>query len=736
MNLRAKLLACCLATTAVGALTGGALLTAFNTARVNLDVARDDSLVQIKQSGKLAVLSSDLATTLGELVASEAGREEGIGAVAETIRKLQECVKVTQLAVTRESETARRSADEGAVKVIQAKLKNLGATVALLEAKAKELSTRDKISKDTIEELDAMSDKLVDESLSLQQACADNAFGQLSMSSSTLREVTLCGGAIGGAMLPIWLLLGLGGVTRLGTRLARVRDAAARIGRGEFSTRIEDNAGDEIALLAGTFNDMSEKLQSSLTRLEHDAVHDALTALPNRVLFLDRVDQRLTMAKRDGRYDFAVMFVDLDRFKLINDSLGHAAGDELLRTIAARLEKIAGGRAVEEVSPSTRHMRIAVPPDYTITTVARMGGDEFTLLIEDLPADFGEARAIVDNVASHVRQALSEPITLQKTEVIVLPSLGVAIASPLYHAAPALLRDADAALYRAKEDGRNRHVIFDSTMHAEAVERLELENGLRRALERNQFSLAYQPITDLSSGEITGFEALLRWMVDGRVIGPNAFIPIAEETGLIVPIGEWVIEQACRQLRQWSQISPKPISVAVNVSRRQLSDANLLPHIKRQLEINHLRPASLVVEITESMFVENVEARAVVEEIRKLGVRVHIDDFGTGYSSLSCLNLYPADGLKIDRSFIVEQASRKDPKAVLQAIVKLAHDLGMPVVAEGIETAEQSALLQSLDCDRGQGYLFAKPMPVPQATALLEKIAASAAPAVPQRLSA
>jgi PAS domain S-box-containing protein len=478
-------------------------------------------------------------------------------------------------------------------------------------------------------------------------------------------------------------------------------------------TAIRDAAGRAVRMV-GAIGDVTAR-KATEQRIRHESLHDALTGLPNRVLFCDRVERCIQRARRAGTaaaggtgtpYHFAVLFLDLDRFKVINDSLGHAAGDGLLVEMAERLQTCL--RQSDSVARDPAASPGPVPLQNEHDSVARLGGDEFTILLDDL-ADPGDA----ERVAERIQAELSRPVYFESHELFSSASIGVVHGSAAYASAKDLLRDADAAMYRAKTGGKARHAVFDSTMHAAAVARLRLESELRRALERRELVLQYQPIVSLTDGTTRGFEALLRWRREGRLVSPAEFIPVAEDTGLIVPIGAWVLAEACRQLAQWGHTHGAPaaaLSVSVNLSRKQLADAGIVEHCRRALADHGLDASRLKLEITESVIMENGKATGeAVRALRELGVGLQIDDFGTGYSSLSCIHDFPLDCLKIDRSFATHAVDR-DRAAVLNAIVHLAHNLGMGVVAEGIETADQLTMLQGLDCDFGQGYLFAPPL--------------------------
>ena len=422
-------------------------------------------------------------------------------------------------------------------------------------------------------------------------------------------------------------------------------------------------------------------------QLLHDAFHDALTGLSNRALFNDRLKLALARHKRLGADHFAVLFLDLDRFKVINDSLGHAIGDQLLVGIARRLETC---------------LR---PGD----TVARLGGDEFTILLEDVQ----DTREVIA-IAQRIQKEVALPFNLGGYEVYTTASIGIAPSTTGYERPDDILRDADTAMYRAKSLGKSRHAVFDREMHTRAVNLLHLENDLRRALHRREFAVYYQPIVALATGEVQGFEALLRWRhPEHGFIPPDEFIPVAEETGLILPIGSWALEEACRQMREWQAQFPQAAGmyVSVNLSARQFANPELCEQIKEALRTTGLGPQSMKLEITESVVMENVEkAVEMLRQLRALGVESSIDDFGTGYSSLSYLHHFPSTTLKIDRSFITRMGGVGENAEIVRTILLLARNLGMRVVAEGVETEEQLAQLRALSCDYGQGYLFSKPL--------------------------
>ena len=427
--------------------------------------------------------------------------------------------------------------------------------------------------------------------------------------------------------------------------------------------------------------------KSAEAQLQHEAMHDVLTGLPNRAMFTDHLDLAIARARRNEERKFAVLYVDLDRFKVINDSLGHAVGDQLLKEIAVRLWKCV--RAGD--------------------TVARFGGDEFVILLEDI---YAESEAI--EVAERIKGELAAPFALNGRDVFTTVSVGVASSWTSYHQSEGLIRDADAAMYRAKSLGKNRHEIYDSAMHAQVNDLLQMETALRLALERNELTVFYQSIVDLETFKISGFEALVRWRHPEKgLISPALFIPLAEETGLIVDIGEWVLRDACRQMERWQKIFPSdpPLFVSVNLSSKQFTQPDLIERVTAIIKETKINPEGLKLEITESAVMDDVEtATEMLKKLRALGIKLSIDDFGTGYSSLSYLHRFPIDTLKVDRSFIVNMSEDCENVEIVRTIVSLAQNLGMNVIAEGVETAEQLAALRKLGCEYGQGYLFSKPV--------------------------
>ena len=438
------------------------------------------------------------------------------------------------------------------------------------------------------------------------------------------------------------------------------------------------------------------RAEAAARALEHQATHDALTGLPNRALLQERLGRALAdAASAQGDDAVAVLFLDLDRFKVVNDSLGHAAGDDLLVAVAGRLAGCVRGG----------------------DTVARLGGDEFAILLAGLGAG-GEAT----RTAGRIIRALEAPFRLGGRDVVTATSIGIAVGGT-GHVAADLLRDADVALYRAKARGRGRYAVFDTAMNARALERLELEADLRRALRRGEFEVYYQPKVDLGTGRLAGLEALVRWRHPVRgVVGPGVFIPLAEETGLIQPLGQWVLEEACRQARRWGEAAGggAAVVVSVNLSARQFAQPTLVEDVARALEAAGADPHQVQLEITEGVAMGNAEATVeILRRLKELGVGLAIDDFGTGYSSLAYLKRFPVDALKIDRAFVTGLRRETADSSIVGAVVGLGRALRLAVVAEGVETAEEAAQLCELGCALGQGYHFARPLPRAQVDALL-----------------
>ncbi|MCW2601440.1 MAG: domain S-box/diguanylate cyclase protein [Frankiales bacterium] len=448
------------------------------------------------------------------------------------------------------------------------------------------------------------------------------------------------------------------------------------------------------ARMVGICWDITERREIE-EELVRQALHDRLTGLPNRALLVDRLAHGLTTMERHEQR-LAVLFIDIDRFKVINDSLGHEAGDEVLVEVARRLRAF---------------MR---PSD----TVARFGGDEFVVLCEELD---DPAQAL--SIAGRVQVELRRPIAVRGSEMFVTVSVGIALSSGRDDVASSLLRDADAAMYQAKQDGRARTVVFADSMRAQAMDRLDTEVELRRALAEGQLRVHYQPLCDVKTGALVGLEALVRWQHPVRgLVEPREFIPIAEETGLIVPLGEWVLEHACTQLAAWHRAYPERahLSVAVNLSGSQIVQPDFVFRIAEILDRSGVDRSKVELEITESVLMRDAEdTLAVLHAVKTLGVRLSVDDFGTGFSSLSYLKRFPVDALKIDRSFVDGLGQDAEDSAIVQAVQALAVSLGMTTVAEGVETELQLRVLHELGCGRAQGFWFSRPVPAEEITVLL-----------------
>jgi len=448
--------------------------------------------------------------------------------------------------------------------------------------------------------------------------------------------------------------------------------------------------------MAGSQTDITARKRAE-HQLQHDALHDSLTGLANRVLFVDRLACALADLQRQASPHFAVLFFDLDRFKNVNDSLGHSMGDKLLVGIARRLE------------------HFLRPGD----TVARLGGDEFAVLIHRVDDASGAI-----HVADRIQDVLSMNFSIDGHDVMVTASIGIAHSSTGYSSPEEILRDADIAMYRAKAEGKARYEIFDRDMHQSAVALLKLETELRRSVHRGDFLMNYQPIVSLGNTcHIVGFEGLVRWQHPERgIVAPANFIAIAEETGLIVPLGWWVLRESCRQTRRWQEQFPSdpPLWISVNMSGKLFMKSNMVDELLGILEETGLEPRDLRIEVTENVVMDHADlAIRNLMELRALGIQLSIDDFGTGYSSLSYLQRFHYDQLKIDRSFVSQLGSRGDSRAIVETILNLANSLGIGVVAEGIETADQVDHLRKMQCPHGQGFWFSRPLDVPAAEELM-----------------
>ena len=432
---------------------------------------------------------------------------------------------------------------------------------------------------------------------------------------------------------------------------------------------------------------ISVQLQESKDHFRHAAFHDALTNLPNRALLAENLKFVIERARQHEDYQFAVLFLDLDRFKNVNDSLGHSIGDQLLITMARRLES-----CIRDVD-----------------MVARLGGDEFAILLDGIPN-----QAEATNMCRRIQEKLQSPFNLSGHEVFTTTSIGIALSSTGYDHPENMLRDADTAMYRAKAQGKACYEVFDKGMHTHAVYLLQMENDLRRAIDREELRVYYQPIVALDNGQLAGFEALIRWQHPERgFINPADFIPLAEDTGLIVPLGLWILKRACQQLCKWQWQSPanRSLFMSVNLSGKQVAVPSLVSDIKEILDETHVDAKHLKLEITESAVMENAEMAArLLKRLKALGVQLSIDDFGTGYSSLSYLHRFPVNTLKIDRSFVGRIGEAAENIEIVRTVISLAENMGMEVVAEGVETLSQLTQLRKLKCQYGQGYLFSRPV--------------------------
>jgi diguanylate cyclase (GGDEF)-like protein len=485
-------------------------------------------------------------------------------------------------------------------------------------------------------------------------------------------------------------------------------------GQGDHQVDVEAmKAGASDYLIKGRINadSLERSIRYSIERKKSEkrilqlAFYDSLTGLPNQTSYRDRLQQVIAHARRYNRIA-AVLFLDLDNFKRINDTLGHRAGDHLLKLVSERLNGTI--RSSDSLSRNRS--------DKLQTTVARQGGDEFTLILTEIRNPEDAAK-----VAHRLVSKLSEPYKLEGYEVFITVSIGIAIFPVDGEDIDSILMNADAAMYHAKKQGKNNFQFYRLTMNERAMERLNLENDLRKALERDELLLHYQPKVGIESGKIVGMEALIRWQhPEMGMISPAEFIPLAEETGLIVPIGEWVLQAACAQINAWKAQGLAPIPVSVNISSQQFQHQELLITIGRLLESSGIPPERLMLEITESVIMQNTDSTFdILNTLTAMGLRLLIDDFGTGYSSLSYLKRLPVYAIKIDRSFISDIATNPDDAAIIKAIIAMAQNLKLKVVAEGVETEEQLAFLRDEQCDVMQGYLFSRPLPAEEASKLL-----------------
>ncbi len=483
---------------------------------------------------------------------------------------------------------------------------------------------------------------------------------------------------------------GGGFVLRAGPAKLRCRDGSIR----PVALHLTEYEASGVPHVLVRVRDTTER-QEAQERLKQLANHDSLTGLPNRVLFRDRLGQAMARAKRHGR-PMALMFLDLDRFKVVNDELGHEAGDLLLQHVAKTLTA-----CLREGDSVARN-------DAPLHTLSRLGGDEFTLIVEHI----GSAEDAA-HIARRMLEALSEPFLIGEEELVVTASIGISIYPTDDVDLDTLIRHTDMAMYRSKSLGRATYSFFSEDLSAAVTARVSLEASLRRAVEREEFMLHFQPKADLRTGKVTGVEALVRWQRPGHgLVPPDRFVGVLEDTGLILPVGAWVIRAACEQLAAWDRLGLPPLSLAVNLSARQFRHLYLASLIEDSLRVNHIDPARLEIELTESLLMEDNEStRAMLASFRRLGVRLAIDDFGTGHSSLSYIRRFAIDTLKIDRSFVQSLPDNSEDTAICSAVIALGRNMKMNVVAEGVETIEQAHVLRELGCDEVQGWWISRPMP-------------------------
>jgi PAS domain S-box-containing protein len=503
--------------------------------------------------------------------------------------------------------------------------------------------------------------------------------------------------------------------TGVGKRLEyrmRHKDGSWRVLESTASA-IRNRKG-QVSQLVIVNRDITERKRME-ERLEHEAFHDSLTGLPNRSLFLDRLQRDLDHAKRHPEFKFAVLFLDIQGLKIFNETMGHAVVDQLIIDISNRLK--ARLRHDDTMSRSTPTGDLGKAKGSE--TLARMDGDRFTVLIENIKAPSDAMR-----VAIRIQESLAAPLTAKGVDAFTSASIGISLSGPLYASPGDMLRDADIAMCRAKSKGGSGCEVFDREMHALVVKRLKLETELRKAIEQEELRVFYQPIIRLSTGKIAGVEALVRWWHnESEMVGPGDFIEVAEETGLIVPIGRWVMTEACRQARAWHLLfhNDPLLTTTINVSPRQFAQSNLVADVKAALDETGVAPSSLQFEITETMAMSDPKTtNKTFSQLKDLGVRLSIDDFGTGHSSLSRLRSFPVDVLKIDRSFVRNIEHDPESREIVHLIVTLAHHLNLKVIAEGIETPGQCSHLKQFGCEYGQGYLYSPPVDQEALQALLE----------------
>ena len=531
---------------------------------------------------------------------------------------------------------------------------------------------------------------------------------ELLAASHRLREL-VAGMTLATTLIAALLLFGLL-KTLIIAPIQKLGAATQEISRGNLQVAVTVDRKDEIGDLAMAFEDMSQSLLRSANQIQYLAYHDSLTGLPNRYMFTDYLERALSHAKRH-RQVMALLFLDLDGFKRVNDTLGHEAGDQLLQELAARLDNC------------LRRDDFVIRADTVQDTVARLGGDEFIVLLTRIQSAHDSAR-----VATRILASVSEPFFIGKCEFQVGASIGITTFPADGDEADTLIKNADVAMYHAKKSGKNNYRFYSDSMNQAAVQRFTMENALRNAIDSDQFTLYYQPLVDAESRTLKGFEALIRWHhPEMGFLPPDSFIPLAEETGLIIPLGEWVLREACQQAKAWEKSGYEPVRMSVNISNIQFNSPGFEETVKKVLEATDLPPRRLEIELTESSIMQAPDSGLeTLIAIKALGVCIAMDDFGTGYSSLSALRRLPVDTLKIDRSFVDGVIDNQDDAVIVSMIIAMARILHLKVTAEGVETEEQLGFLHEQGCDTIQGYYISRPVPVEEAVEYLTPVPAAA----------
>ena len=698
MTIRRKLLSAAiinslLLTTAICVLAG-----VLHQACEQLHTIRRLSVPAVQDSGTVATRAAELSNAFAKYADARSLRDRA--AAERTGRNIRDALA----ALTDTADDLKRKGLAAGTPAGR----NRAAAADRFNAAAASLDHRWRVARDLPESSDGFDDlyrldddalRIMHDAFVLQKQSEAVLTGRVNEADHFLAEAVKLGLFIAVPTVLVTTLLGVLFANRLAGRLERIRVKALAIAEGDLQGSLDVMGEDEVDQLALQFNSMVRSLRDSRLELEHQSMHDALTGLPNRTLFRDRLDRRIESAMRGKGDNFAVLFIDVDQFKLINDSLGHTMGDELLRVLSQRLVSV---------------LLHSPAGDVRGNTVARLGGDEFTALLEDVE---GEAEVIA--ITERLRAAIAVPMTIDGHELSVTCSIGIATGGGAFDSRT-LMCEADLALYRAKRDGRNGHALFDAKMRDDVTDRLRIKTALGKAVENRELSLNYQPIVDLQTGQVLSFESLLRWSTGGTCVRPDVFIPIAEETGQIVEIGKWVIDEACAQLKAWRDVyGGRPPALTINLSRRQIVDPDLPATLQAAIDRNGLDAQSIILEITESMLGDVPAIAAALQTIKSLGVQIYLDDFGTGYSTLGSLLAFPVDGIKVDKSLIHGIETDSGRLAVLNTVVQLAKVMNVPVIAEGIETTAQADLLRDLACPRAQGYLFGRPKSADEAAVYL-----------------